>query len=330
MRKPPIQQSGHDQADRQIEEYSSPWPRRAANRRVVLKAAAGMAALTASGIGLVPAPITMTTAQAADETLARRYVPTENGITAAAAAQGEWVTFQAEFPFWALGASWDGDVGLWPIIAVQLSEDGTAWTETIDVAAYTDDGGQPSRDGRLFTPLIFTEGAQWVRYQTIDGDRVPGEVADLSFVYIDPTGGPSEEDIDAVGSNESFGILSVDTLAPPEVITREQWGANENWRFDDFGEVWPPEYRAVSHIIIHHTATANRPSDVPSAIRSIYYYPQRTYLPGAVRRPGCDRRPLVPVRRRQLRDHDHWQFFKCRYYGSGQGGAGLDLRVCGA
>jgi len=272
MRKPPIQRSGHDHGDRQIVKKSIIAPRWAANRRVVLKAVAGIAALSASGIGLVPAPIRMGTAQEADETRAQRYVPAENGYGAADAAQGEWVTFQAEFPFWALGASWNGDVGLWPIIAVQLSEDGTAWSETIDVAAYTDDGGQPSRDDRLFTPLIFTNGVQWVRYQTIDRDRVPGEVAGLSFVYIDPTDGPSEEDIGAVGSNEGFGILSVDTLAPPEVITREQWGANENWRFDEGGEIWPPEYRTVSHIIIHHTATANRPSDVPSAIRSIYYY----------------------------------------------------------
>ena len=36
--------------------------------------------------------------------------------------------------------------------------------------------------------------------------------------------------------------------------------------------MWPPEYETVSHIIIHHTATANRPVDVPGAIRSIYYY----------------------------------------------------------
>lgn len=247
-------------------------PRRAANRRVVLKAAAGMAALTASGIGLVPASIRTASSQEGDGTRARRYIPADHGYGAAAAAQGEWVTFQAEFPFWALGASWNGDVGTWPIIAVQVSEDGATWSETIDVAASTDDGGQPSRDGRLFTPLIFTYGEQWVRYQTIDRDRAPGEVADLTFVYIDPTDGPWEQDIEAVGSSERLGILADDTLAPPEVITREQWGANEDWRFDGIGEVWPPEYETVSHIIIHHTATANRPSDVPNAIRAIYYY----------------------------------------------------------
>jgi hypothetical protein len=163
--------------------------RRAANRRVVMKAAAGVAALAASGIGVVPG-VAPTLAQQADGTRARRYVPEENGVGSSEAAQGEWIIFQAEFPFWALGASWPGDVGLWPVIAVQVSQDGETWTDTIDVAAQTDDGGQPSRDGRLFTALIFTDGAQWVRYQTIDIERVPGRVEGLEFTYIDPTDGP--------------------------------------------------------------------------------------------------------------------------------------------
>jgi uncharacterized protein YgiM (DUF1202 family) len=244
--------------------------RQAANRRVVLKAAAGVAALAASGIGVVPGTAPAV-AQQADGTRARRYVPAENGVGSSEAAQGAWITFQAEFPFWAIGASWPEEVGLWPVIAMQVSEDGEAWSETIDVAAQTEDGGQPSRDNRLFTPLVFTEGAQWVRYQTMDIDRVPGRVEDLAFVYIDPTDGPWEQDV-AVGSSSRLSTLTTDTVAPPEIITRAQWGANENWRFDTYGEIWPPEYEPVTHLIIHHTATANRPADVPNAIRSIYYY----------------------------------------------------------
>nr|MBA3379357.1 SH3 domain-containing protein [Chloroflexia bacterium] len=245
--------------------------KRAANRRVVLKAAAGMAALAASGVGVVPGVAPPAVAQQADGTRARRHVPAENGVGSSEAAQGQWITFQAEFPFWALGASWPSEVGLWPVIAVQLSDDGATWSETIDIPAQTEDGGQPSRDGRLFTALIFTEGAQWVRYQTVDIDRVPGEVDGLAFVYIDPTDGPWEEDL-AVGSSSRLSTLATDTIAPPEIITRAQWGANESWRFDTFGEIWPPEYEPVTHLILHHTATANRPADVPNAIRSIYYY----------------------------------------------------------
>jgi uncharacterized protein YgiM (DUF1202 family) len=245
----------------------------AANRRVVLKAAAGVAALAASGIGAVPqAGAPVATAQEVGGTRATRFVPDENGISAADAAQGEWVSFQADYPFWALGASWNGDVGTWPIIALQFSEDGSTWTETIDVAANTEDGGQPNRDGRLFTPLVFTDGVQWVRYQTIDSDRRAGEIAGLSFVYIDPTDGPWEEDILPESGVGAFSLRNEETLAPPEIITRAQWGANEAWRRDTYGEIWSPEYETVTHLIIHHTATANRPADVPGAIRSIYYY----------------------------------------------------------
>ena len=58
-----------------------------ATRRIVLKAMAGMAALTAAGVGIVPAPgaRTVTRAQEVGGTRASRYVPAESGITAAGA-----------------------------------------------------------------------------------------------------------------------------------------------------------------------------------------------------------------------------------------------------
>ncbi len=192
--------------------------------------------------------------------------------TVSAATAGDWLTFQADYEFFALGASWDGGVGEWPVIEVQMSNYGVTWGETIQLVAQTDDGGQPSRDDRLFTALAFTDSATWVRYRTVDINGIGGDVAGLSFVYIDPSDGPWIDDIVASGTGGPFTTASTDTLAPPEIITREQWGANERWRFDTFGEIWPPEYETVSHIIIHHTATANRPLDVPGAIRSIYYY----------------------------------------------------------
>ena len=235
-----------------------------------MKASAGLAALSAAGIGGVREPADRASAQEVGGTRARRYVPSEQGTGGfSAAAAGSWLTFQADYEFFALGASWDGGVGEWPVIEVQLGNDGTSWGETIQLVAFTDDGGQPIRDGRLFTSLAFTDSATWVRYRTVDINGAPGEVAGLAFVYIDPSDGPWIDDIRTDGA---VGAASTDTLAPPEIITREQWGANERWRFDAFGEIWPPEYETVTHIIIHHTATANRPLDVPGAIRSIYYY----------------------------------------------------------
>ena len=242
-------------------------PHRNINRRVVMKAAAGVAALTAAGVDAVREPTGPADAQEAGGTRAERYVPADRTFTTAAV--GEWQVFQADYEFFALGASWDGRVGEWPVIEVQLGTDGTTWSETSQLVAQTDDGGRPTRDDRLFTALAFSDGATWVRFRTVDIDGVPGEVAGLSFVYIDASDGPWQDDI---SNDTTFTTASTDTLAPPEIITREEWGANERWRFDRFGEIWPPEYETVTHIIIHHTATANRPLDVPGAIRSIYYY----------------------------------------------------------
>lgn len=242
-----------------------------ANRRIVLRAAAGVAALAASGIGVAPGPARIAAAQESGGTRAERFVP--DSETLATAASGEWATFEAAYPFWALGASWDGTVGEWPVIQVQVSEDGVTWSDTVQMAAQTEDGGQPTRDDRLFTALIFTSGESFVRFQTTDIAGVPGTVSGLSFLYIDPTDGPWEDDLSSVPQPAiSAFTLNDDTLAPPEIVTRAQWGANETWRFASFGEIWPPEYETVSHIIVHHTATANRPVDVPGAIRSIYYY----------------------------------------------------------
>jgi uncharacterized protein YgiM (DUF1202 family) len=239
-----------------------------------MKATAGLAALSAAGIAAVREPVNPAAAQEVGGTRARRYVPAEEGTGGfSTAAVGDWQAFQADYEFFALGASWDGGVGLWPVVEVQLGNDGATWGETIQLVAQTDDGGRPNRDDRLFTALAFTDGVTWVRYRTVDINGVGGEVAGLSFVYIDPSDGPWEDDIvNDASTGGSFTTASTDTLAPPEIITREEWGANERWRFDAYGEIWPPEYETVTHIIIHHTATGNRPLDVPGAIRSIYYY----------------------------------------------------------
>jgi hypothetical protein len=244
----------------------SGWP---LNRRVVIKATAGPGALAAARVAAVVPSTGVAVAQEVGGTRAREWTPDQQASAFAAASSGEWVSFQADYEFFALGASWNGDVGTWPIIELQLSADGSTWSETVLLAAQTDDGGQPTRDGRLFTPLAFSDATTFVRYRTVDRAGAPGEVAGLSFVYIDPSDGPWDDDISELGE---FTTASTDTLAPPEVVTRAQWGANESWRFDTFGEIWPPEYETVTHIIIHHTATANRPLDVAGALRSIYYY----------------------------------------------------------
>ncbi|MGC4190131.1 MAG: N-acetylmuramoyl-L-alanine amidase [Thermomicrobiales bacterium] len=238
------------------------------SRRVVLRAAAGLAAFAAGASSVRPVAVA---AQEAGGTRAGRWTP-EVSIDAKA---GETDTagfrsFTADYPFYALGASWDGDVGTWPVIEVETSVDGTTWSDTQQLVAATTDGGRPSREGRLFTALTFADGATQVRFRTVDANGNLGSVDGLSFVYIDASDGPWEYDVTPESAASDAQTDGVDTLVPPKLLTREAWGADESYRFD--GTVtWAPEYQEVRHVIIHHTETPTE-QDPLVAIRSIYYY----------------------------------------------------------
>ncbi len=96
-------------------------PQRNINRRVVMKATAGLAALSAAGFGAVPEPVDVAVAQEVGGTRAKRYVPAEEGTGGfSTAAAGDWQAFQADYEFFSIGASWDGGVGLWPVVEIQL------------------------------------------------------------------------------------------------------------------------------------------------------------------------------------------------------------------
>jgi uncharacterized protein YgiM (DUF1202 family) len=239
----------------------------------VLRAAAGVAAIAAAGgIGTV----TPVVAQDAPErvTRARDWEPPSGPSLriASVGSSGEWQGFETEFPFYAIGASWPVDVGLWPIVEVQLSTDGSDWSEVFQLVADNDAGGGPDANAaRLFTPLVHTSGSQFVQFRTVDRDGNPGQVDGLRFTYIDATDGPWEKDIAGETASAQLEAEAVDTTTPPPIVTRAEWGANESYRFASYGEIWPPEYATVEHIIVHHTDTPNT-QDIPTAVRSIYYY----------------------------------------------------------
>ncbi len=61
--------------------------------------------------------------------------------------------------------------------------------------------------------------------------------------------------------------------ALPTCQSRDEWGADENLRFDRRGnEIWPPEFHPVQTMTVHHTATKNDDSDPEATVRAIYRY----------------------------------------------------------
>ncbi len=228
---------------------------RRVDRRVVLKATAAFGAMSAVGA----ARVRPGRAQNA-ETIAGTW--SETGGTGSSDS-GEGVVFKADFPFYAVGAHWGGDTDLVPRLEMSFSADGVSFTEPVAVGAAVEDAGRPERDGRVFSDLVFTDEARFVRYRTLDDAGEPVQVPDLALTYINAAAGPTIDDVYAAALEPA--------LSPPPIISRAAWGANETYRYNANGVIWPPEYRTVEHVIIHHTDTANF-QDPLVAMRSIYYY----------------------------------------------------------
>lgn len=240
------------------------------NRRVVAKAAAGLAAMVAAGDSLLtPATAPSASAQEAEGTRARSWDEAESIDTSIKLEGDGWVTLRTEFPFWAVGFGWDAEVGTWPVVEFEVAYDESGWWSGVERMDARSDGGPAPADNRHHTDLFFADGQQYIRYRTVDGEGNLVILDRFIVTYIDPTDGPWEPDRGMTLMRTSSA--NTDTNVPPAIITRAQWGANEKYRFDNLGEIWPPEYSTVKHAIVHHAAV-NYGSDGYNAVRSIYYY----------------------------------------------------------
>ncbi len=238
------------------------------SRRVIVKAAASVAALAATG-GFGQQRILRAIAQdepaPAGETLAYDWYESSEtgGISAAEAGAPRLV--EAQFPFYAIGAHWDEAAGITPLVELSFSSDGRTFSSPIVVGAALEDIGRPTRNNRIFTNLIFTGGSRFVRYRTLDAAGNPIIVPGFALTYIDATAGPT--------AGDAVTAAALPTLQKPAIVSRAGWGADESYRFDQYGEVWPREYQRVEHIIVHHSGTASHNGAEPfSVVRSIYYY----------------------------------------------------------
>ncbi len=232
------------------------------DRRVVLKASAAfgaMAIVGSNGHRARPA-----IAQEAAGTLAGTWVEADQLGTFSAASTGESLSFQADLPFYAAAPHWSAEAAPGSSVEMSFSANGTDWTDSVAVYEAAEDAGQPELEGRRFGQLLAADGASYIRYQGIDPDGNATSLPGLAFTYIDATAGPTVDDV--------YNAALQPTVAPPPIISRADWGANESYRFNKKGlEIWPPEYQEVEHVIIHHTDTTNF-QDPLIAIRSIYYY----------------------------------------------------------
>ncbi|HEV2128483.1 MAG TPA: SH3 domain-containing protein, partial [Thermomicrobiales bacterium] len=227
------------------------------SRRILVKAAAGFAAAAAMARGGVP-QAQPTIAQGETTRASEWWQP------AGASSDGGYIEFTADIVFRAIAPHWAGERGVHGAVEISVSTDGATYTDPQIIGPAHSDAGPPDRDGRTFGQLMMTGPARYVRYRTLDANGDPIALPSLAFTYIDASNGPTIDDVQP----ETFG----GALTKPPVITREQWGAALAYGGWDGGtHEWTPQYRAVEHIIIHHSVTPQF-RDPLVEIRSIHYY----------------------------------------------------------
>jgi hypothetical protein len=175
----------------------------------------------------------------------------------------QFVTVATEFPVYAVAPSWgaEGDPGA--SVELLWSPDGVTWDGPLWIARSWH-GGLPDRENRNIGNLVSLPGASFLQYRTYDAAGNFTALPGFELDYLEPTPGPTLEQV----ANPAL----TPAVAPPPVISRAAWGADESLRFGADGrETWPVAYQPVEHVIIHHADTANF-NDPVLEMRSIYYF----------------------------------------------------------
>jgi len=169
---------------------------------------------------------------------------------------------ESPFPFTHLGLHWTGTSPA--RIEARTSGDGREWT---DFEAVTVDAPPESNPrGEWFSALIGARRHRFAQYRvTASGARVD----QMTLTFLNSIDGPRRP-LGAIQRPE-LALKGADLRA--DIITREEWGADESIRFSDEGEeLWERAYVAPRMLVVHHTATRNFPVDPAADIRAIYAF----------------------------------------------------------
>jgi uncharacterized protein YgiM (DUF1202 family) len=238
------------------------WFTQRADRRVILKASAALAAMAAAPV------VTRSFGARAQDVVPvqRNYFSEvlEDAFTTASDTR----SFTTTFGITAIAPHWAGTADPGAYVVIQFSQDGTNWDEPVYTSAWADgkDGGD--RDGRYYGHLVtVTDFPQYVQYQSFDANDNPVQLPDLILTYYDGSNGPLASDLVTTAAEP--------TIDQPIVISRAQWGCDERLRYEDEDTskpiIWPLEYETVDQVVIHHSVTTNL-QDPMVTIRVIYEY----------------------------------------------------------
>src|SRR6266545_1905461 len=201
-----------------------------------------------------------------------RDVTIQGGVLRSTSRGGVFTSrvLRSATPFTHLGLHWSAVVPDSTDLRFELrtSPDGVAWSAWAAVRVET--LPHESSVGDFFASLVSTPGARFVQYRatfSTDAGASPS-LRRVTATAIDSRPAP-------VGSSALATRTVTDALTGRSVtvIARQQWGANEAYRFSRKGkEIWPEQFVPFKKIVVHHTATANNYTDGAAEVRAIYRY----------------------------------------------------------
>ena len=164
--------------------------------------------------------------------------------------------------FTALLTSWDHPDLPAPHAEVRIQGADGSWSDWR--ALHVDHHVPPSPGAPIhFNPVLIPGVNFDVRTEN------PADADFLRFSTVDTSAAASS----LLGSSEDGDPLP---LIDGFIIPRANWGANEDYRHiaqdPNNPTGWPPSYREIKRVIVHHTETEFGWSDPAEVVRSIYYY----------------------------------------------------------
>lgn len=164
-----------------------------------------------------------------------------------------------------VGFTWTGRATPRVRIRSRVAGRWTPWRR-VPVLEDVPDHGTTEASGRRGTHLAWIGGADGIHI-----DVTGARPTDLALVLMYP--GRLEGDTDVRPTRQQREQRAAGrkrrAVAPPAILTRAQWGANESWRDG------APRYNTtLEQVHVHHTASGNdyAEADVPALLRGFYRY----------------------------------------------------------
>ncbi|MBU4338378.1 N-acetylmuramoyl-L-alanine amidase [Patescibacteria group bacterium] len=202
---------------------------------------------------------------------------------------GEYITpvIQSLFGATYIGLHWKQELSddAFIIAYIRTSSDGINFSEWIETTVEADEGRDDMKSDEVFAALVGVEKASFAqaKIEFIPSKGISPKLNNFTFTFIN-----SGEESKQTTNELSFapksiaGIIGTPKISPNgqniNVISREDWGADESYRLTRRGaEAWPRSYHGNRKLIVHHTAGAssNGVTDLETnkaTVRAIYYY----------------------------------------------------------